>query len=173
MSCDFWSFISFGKFEIQKGPWGSGASWRIARWFTYSVFQTKILVYTVKQVTGLVFLILIWMNTHGISIVAGYFMTVFQAKTWYRITFNLKPHEFKIFRSWTYFSSLLFQRSTKHIWPLWWYDDDDDWFASLWWEHRNILENCAIKLCWGETSSKLCIVVKTELSLLCGLATAK
>ena len=26
--------------------------------------------------------------------------------------------------------SLLFQRSTKHIWPLWWYDDDDDWFAS-------------------------------------------
>ena len=35
------------------------------------------------------------------------------------------------------------------------------------------LKNCAIKLCWGETSSKLCIVVKTELSLLCGLATAK
>ena len=63
VSCDFWSFISFGKFEIQKGPWGSGASWRIARWFTYSVFQTKILVYTVKQVTGLVFLILIW-NEH-------------------------------------------------------------------------------------------------------------
>ena len=44
---------------------------------------------------------------------------------------------------------------------------------SLWWEHRNILENCAITLCWGETSSKLCIVVKTELSLLCGLAPAK
>ena len=43
------------------------------------------------------------MNTHGMSIVAGYFMTVFQAKTWYRITFNLKPHKFKIFRSWTYF----------------------------------------------------------------------
>ena len=31
------------------------------------------------------------------------------------------------------------------------------WFQkqSLWWEHRNILENCAIiTLCWGETSSK-------------------
>ena len=66
----------------------------LARWLTYSVFQTRILVYTVKQVTGLVFF-LFWykMNTHGMSIVAGYFMTVVQAKTWYRNTFNLKPHE--------------------------------------------------------------------------------
>ena len=107
------------------------------------------------------------------SIVAGYFMTIVSSQTWNRNTFNLKLHEFKIFRDGHILCSLLFQRSTKHIWPLWWYDDDDDWFASLWWEHRNILENCAITLCWGETSSKLCIVVKTELSLLCGLATAK
>ena len=34
----------------------------------------------------------------------------------------------------------------------------------LWWEHRNILENCAITLCWGETSSKFCIIVKTSAS---------
>ena len=71
------------------------------------------------------------------------------------------------------------------IWWWWWlireraYDSNIrkilKWFQkqSLWWEHRNILENCAITLCWGETSSKLCIVVKTELSLLCGLAPAK
>ena len=35
---------------------------------------------------------------------------------------------------------------------------------SLWWEHRNILENCAITLCWGETSSKFCRIVKTSAS---------
>ena len=34
----------------------------------------------------------------------------------------------------------------------------------LWWEHRNILENCAITLCWGETSTKFCIIVKTSAS---------
>ena len=34
----------------------------------------------------------------------------------------------------------------------------------LWWEHHNILENCAITLCWGETSSKFCIIVKTSAS---------
>ena len=29
VSCVLWSFISFEKIEIQKGPWGSGASWRL------------------------------------------------------------------------------------------------------------------------------------------------
>ena len=125
------------------------------------------------------------------SIVAGYFMTVFQAKTWYRITFNLKPHEFKIFRSWTYFMLPFVSEEYKAhfmaimMMMIWWlireraYDNNIrkilKFFQklSLWWEHRNILENCAITLCWGETSSELCIVVKTELSLLGGLATAK
>ena len=62
------------------------------------------------------------------------------------------------------------------IWWWWWlireraYDSNIrkilKWFQkqSLWWEHRNILENCAITLCWGETSSKFCIIVKTSAS---------
>ena len=64
------------------------------------------------------------MNTHGMSIVAGYFMTVFQAKTWYRITFDLKPHEFKIFRSWTFYAPFCF-RGVQSIFHGH-YDDDDD-----------------------------------------------
>ena len=43
------------KTEIKKRPVRVGRQLPLARWFTYSVFQTRILVYTVKQVIGLVF----------------------------------------------------------------------------------------------------------------------
>ena len=92
---------------------------------------SPILVYTV-WVSDRPWFFLFWykINPHGMSIVAGYFMTIVSSQTWNRNTFNLKLHEFKIFRDGHILCSLLFQRSTKHIWPLWWYDDDDDWFAS-------------------------------------------
>ena len=102
------------------------------------------------------------MNTHGMSIVAGYFMTVFQAKTWYRITFNLKPHEFKIFRSWTYFMLPFVSEEYKAhfmaimMMMIWWlireqaYDNNIRKILKcfqkqrLWWEHRKILEKLEI-----------------------------
>ena len=98
------------------------------------------------------------MNTHGMSVVAGYFMTVFQAKAWYRITFNLKPHLFKIFRSWTYFMLPFVSEEYKAhfmaimMMMIWWlireraYDNNIrkilKYFHKqrLWWEHRNILD---------------------------------
>ena len=119
------------------------------------------------------------MNTHGMSIVAGYFMTVFQAKTWYRITFNLKPHEFKIFRSWTYFMLPFVSEEYKAhfmaimMMMIWWlireraYDNNIrkilKYFQKqrLWWEHRNILET-AQSHCVEETSPKFCLIVKTN-----------
>ena len=121
--------------------------------------------YTFWVVTGLVSSYSAYkMNTHGMSIVAGYFMTVFQAKTWYRITFNLKPHEFKIFRSWTYFMlPFVSEEYESHlaimmmmIWWWWWlireraYDNNIrkilKYFQKqrVWWEHRNILEKLEI-----------------------------
>ena len=53
--CDPLYFLKKKKFEIKKRPVRVGRQLPLARWFTYSVFQTRILVCTVKQVIGLVF----------------------------------------------------------------------------------------------------------------------
>ena len=153
------SFADQDDWDAEKS-WNSVESvflWQ--KWLTYRVFQIGILVYTDRQVTGLVssYSDIKWTPT-GWASWLDILWQEFQAKTWHRISFNLKPHEYKIFRSWTYFMlPFVSEEYEAHlaimmIWWWWWlireraYDNNIrkilKYFQKqrLWWEHRNILE---------------------------------